>query len=227
MSAHIGVASTFGVTKPAGTSVNRATRETKLTAYKTEGEDGEWLKYTPAAMKEVTVKLEGHGGAPLASVTSSATISPSTKKLLRANQGETNKQTPPTFSGDYVGHEDHDVEADGGEEGPGDSPDLSTVEIVSVSYSLTESLNVQTQVSDVMIPDKDGKSSTGFRGTVGKESSFTINGYGDIPCSIGTGGAGVARLTGGKLIVEGMSEIENAKTCNQWRANGGHCPSAT
>lgn len=226
MAAHLGVESTFGVTKPSGSALTKATRDTKIETFKTEGEDGEWLKYTAANMKTVTVKLEGHGTAPISGITAADGVTPATKKAISTTQGESNKQTPSTFSVDWVGHEDF-TDADGGEPAPGATPDLTTTEIVSVTYSLTESLSITKQVQDVMIPDLDGKASTGFRGACGVEASFSINGYGDLPCSIGTGGAGVARLTGGKLIVDALSEIENAKTCNQWRASGGHCPSAT
>jgi hypothetical protein len=226
MAAHLGVDTTFGVTKPSGSSVNKASRNTKIETFKTEGEDGEWLKYTAGRMKTVTVKLEGHGTAPLSAITAGDALTPATKKALTTTQGESNKQTPATMSIDHVGHEDF-TDADAAEAAPSATPDLSTIEIVSVDYSLTENLTITTSVQDVMIADLDGKASTGFRATCGKESSFSMNGYGDLPVSLGTGGAGVARLTGGKLIVSDTGEIENAKTCNQWSGSGGHCPSAT
>lgn len=224
MATHLGVTSTFGVTPPAAMEVTRATRNTRVPTYKTPGSNGEWLKYTAGRHKTVTVTLEGFGTAPVDAVAAADGITPATDTLQSARQGETNKQSPPTVTVVYPAHAAF-VDADSAETAPSAEPDLDTVEIVSVSYSLTESLDITTSVQDKAIDGADGKPA--HRAHFALESSFTLAGYGDIPVALGTGGAGIARLTGGILIVDNLDEIENAQDCNQWRASGGHCPAAS
>lgn len=224
MAAHIGVDSTFGVTQPSDTELTKASRSSSVPTFKTPGHTGEIFKYTAGRTKNVQVTLEGSGTAPVASVAVGDGITPSTLTLISARQGERNTQGLPTFSAMYSAAESF-ADSDNAETAPSAVPDLDTIEIVSVDYSLTESLDITSQITDRVIADLDG--TPGFRGTFGKESSFTLSGYGDLPVALGENGAGVARLTGGKLILESTEEIENAQDCNQWRASGGHCPSAT
>lgn len=224
MAAHLGVTNLFGITQPAGTELNKTTRTTRIETFKTPAATGEILKYTAGRTKTIGVVFSGFGTAPVGYVTADSGITPGTQKLLSAQQTENNKQGAPPFTATYSASEAF-ADADSDEGAPNEVPDLSTIEIVSVSYSLTESLEITTQVTDRVISDKAGE--PGFRATFGKESTFSMSGWGDIPVSLGTGGAGVARLTGGKLIVDNLEESDNAQDCNQWRASGGHCPSAT
>jgi hypothetical protein len=224
MAAHIGVTELFGVTQPSATTLNKTTRTTTIETFKTPAATGEISLYTAGRTKTIQVVFSGFGTAPLSGVTAASGVTPGTQKMISAQQDENNKQGAPPFTATYSASEAF-ADADSEEVAPSAAPDLSTIEIVSVSYSLTESLTISTSVQDRVISDKAGE--PGFRGTFGKESTFSLTGWGDIPVSLGTGGAGVARLTGGKLIVDNIEESENAQDCNQWRASGGHCPSAS
>lgn len=223
MAAHIGVDSTFGVTPPGTTTITRATRQNRVETVKKTGASGEFVKYRAGKVKTQTVTLEGDGLAPHGSVTAADGVTPSTLKLMESRQREVNGPDGAGFTARYeakIAFEDSDSS-----EAAGSAPDLSTIEIVGATYTATESLESSVSVQGV---DKNSADATpGFRGAVGKTGSFSLSGWGDLPVALGTGGAGVDRLTGGVLICEEAEETENASDCNGWRASGGWCPSAS
>jgi hypothetical protein len=108
----------------------------------------------------------------------------------------------------------------------GAEPAITDLEIVSVEYSVAESVDRSYQVNDLVLVGTDGTPAA--RGKVTVKGSFSINGRGDLPAgtALGTGGAAFKGGDTGKVLVESLMTGEKRADWNRWSADGSHYKSA-
>jgi len=224
MASHLNVTSTYDITLPSGAVAEKASRSQKIETDKLVGTGGEFTKFDAMATKVIEVTIEGKGPAGLSGVTSATVGTPSTLKILKAEQREQNAGRA-SFTINATGHVGYD-DADAGETIDGTEPDVNSLVITSVTHAVAQSLSKSTSVTDVMEKGVDGKPA--LRATCMKLSSFSSEGKGDIPSAValGTGGVGIAGLTGGKLIVTQLDDTQENGKWNGYSVSGEHCHAA-
>ena len=223
MANHLNVTSTYGVTLPSGAEAQSVKRDQKIETDKQLGTDGEYSHFSAHHTKQVDVTIDGIGPAGLAGVTSATVSAPATLKILKAEQKEANKGRA-TFTISATGHSSFD---DGsGSDTPGSEPDVNSLVITSVTHAATQSVTKSTSVEDKVLLGADGKPLN--RATCAKISSFSGDGKGDVPSALnlGTGGVGIAGLTGGKLIVTSLTDDQKNGEWNGYSFSGEHCHAA-
>ncbi len=219
MGAHYNLNTTYGVTLPAGAVPQSAERNRTVEISEVVGTSGEFVKADPLKTAKVEISVSGVGPAGLSGVTSGNVSAPSSITINSAEQGEGNKGRS-TFSIKAAGFET--VTSTGGGGSAGSEPDIDTLEIVSVSYACVETVKRTANVTDLM---QLGSDSTPFaRGKCKRFTDFDIAGRGDLPSGlvIGSGGASLAGLSGGKLIVASLKEMEKAGDWNGYGGSGKH-----
>ncbi len=93
MPAHLGVATTFGLSAPAGGYVHESSREDSIEIATIRNESGVTVKATPKPMVTRTVNLKGKGDANLAAVSSGA-FAAGQLRVTEAKQSESNDDFP-------------------------------------------------------------------------------------------------------------------------------------
>lgn len=224
MASHLNVSSTYGITLPSGAVAESVKRSRKIETDKMVGTSGEYSKFDAHHTKAVEVTIEGKGPAGLDGVTSATVGTPSTLKITKAEQKEANKGRAG-FSLTALGHEDYD-DADSAAAIDGAEPDIDSLVITSVTHAVAQTLTKSSSVTDKTELGVDGKPA--LRATCQKLNAFSSEGKGDIPAAValGTGGAGIAGLTGGKLIVSQLDDDQKNGEWNGYSFSGEHCPSA-
>ncbi len=223
MAAHLNLNTTFGVTLPSGAIAESAERMQTVEAIEVTGTSGEIVKALPAKTFKSDVTISGKGPAGLDLVTTGTISDPSTMTITSAESGETNKATS-TFT---IKASAHEAFTDGeGSGSAGDEPDIDTVEIVSVTYAVVESVKRTRDVKDMVLIGSDGTPAA--RGKVTRTGTFDIIGRGDIPggIALGTAGAALASFTG-VVLATSLKESEKAGDWNGWGISGKHYPAAS
>lgn len=224
MANHLNVTSTYSVTLPSGAAAESVKRTRVIETDKLVGVDGEYSQFDAHHMMKVDVTIEGKGPAGLAGVTSATVSSPSTLKIVKAEQKESNKGRAG-FTINATGFESYS-DANAGNSIDGAEPDVNSLVITSVTHAVAQSLTKSRQVADKMELGGDG--TPALRATCMRIDTFSSDGKGDIPSavSIGTGGAGIAGLTGGKIIVTTLDDDQKNGEWNGYSFSGEHCPAA-
>jgi hypothetical protein len=93
MPAHLGVATTFGLTAPAGGYVQESSREESVELATIRNETGVTVKAVPKPLVTRTVNLKGKGDANLAAV-ASGSFAEGVLRVTEAKQSETNEDFP-------------------------------------------------------------------------------------------------------------------------------------
>jgi hypothetical protein len=222
MAAHINLATTYGVTVPAGSVANSAEKTSTIDVSEVTGVSGEIVKADPLKVVKVEVSVSGVGPAGRATVTVGV-VAPATMSVISAEETESNKGRVQ-FSIKAAGHEDFDDAA--GSVTADDEPTVDTLNIVSVAYACAESVKRSVEVTDSVLLGSDGKPCD--RAKVKKMGSFDVQGRGDLPAGValGTGGVNVAGFSGGKIICTTLKESEKAGDWNGWGGSGKHYPAA-
>lgn len=219
MAAHFNLATTFGVTLPAGAVPETADKTSTVETSKLVGTAGEYVKAAPLKTAKVEVSITGSGPAGLSSVVSGMVSAPATMTITGAEQGESHRGRA-TFTIKAAGHE---AFTDGaGSSTEGTEPDIDTLEIVSVSYACAETVKKGRDITDLVLT---GSAGTPFaRGKCKEIGNFDIAGRGDLPSGValGTGGAAIAGMTSGVLIATTLKLSEKAGDWNGWNVNGEH-----
>ena len=224
MSAHLNIATTYGITLPDGAVAEDASRTKSVdVAELVAAATGEYAKATPVNLMKVDVTITGEGPAEIGTVASEATITPATLKVIKRQQTEAPNQRC-RFTLSASGHEAFtDVT---GTSAAGAEPTIDNLVITSVEYAVCESVDRSKEVQDKVLVGSNGQPA--FRGTCMAKGSFTINGRGDIPVgpALGTGGSAMATLGGGLVVVTQLSEGERKADWNRWGTQGSSYPSA-
>jgi len=225
MSAFFGIDSTYGITVPAGATVQTVDHEQSAEISELQGEDGEIKKASTTHVKKVTVDINLVGTAGIDTVVPGNVASPSSLEIISVEQGErvNNRPTAMIKAAGYEGIDDGSGSGSGAGAG---SPDEDTLEVVSVDYALAQDVKISPSVMDEMIPGVDGHPA--LRQKVKLVNTLDFSFAGDIPSGValGTGGAGAAGLTGGKLIVQSLKEKQEAGKFNSGSASAKHYPAA-
>ena len=93
MPAHLGVASTFGLSAPAGGYVQESSREDSVEIATIRDESGITVKAVPKPMVTRTVNLKGKGDANLAAV-AAGSFAAGVLRVTEAKQSESNEDFP-------------------------------------------------------------------------------------------------------------------------------------
>lgn len=93
MPAHLGVATTFALTAPAGGYVQEASREDSVEIATIRNEAGITVKAVPKPMVTRSVSIKGKGDAGLAAVTSGS-FAEGVLRVTEAKQSESNEDFP-------------------------------------------------------------------------------------------------------------------------------------
>ena len=93
MPAHLGVASTFGLSAPAGGYVQESSREDSVEVATIRDESGITVKAVPKPMVTRTVNLKGKGDANLAAV-AAGSFAAGVLRITEAKQSESNEDFP-------------------------------------------------------------------------------------------------------------------------------------
>jgi len=93
MPAHLGVASTFGLTAPAGGYVQESSQEDSVEIATIRDETGTTVKAVPKPMVTRAVSLKGKGDAELAAV-ASGSFAEGVLRITEAKQSESNEDFP-------------------------------------------------------------------------------------------------------------------------------------
>ncbi len=224
--ASFGVTDTKGVSMPEGTEIQSVDYEQSAEISELQaGESGEVIKASTTHVKKVSADFSLIGSAGSDSVEVGEVSSPEDLEIISAEPGEeVNKRPTLTLkAAGFVGIDD----GDGGGSGSGGSgADEDTLEVVSVEYSLAQSVKRGFSVSDEMMPGKDGKPA--LRQKFKKVNTFSFDFAGDVPggVDIGSGGASVNGLEGGKLITDNLKEKQMVGKWNSGSASGKHYASA-
>lgn len=224
-SAHIGVTSTYGVTLPANSEAQDASRTSTVELSELIGATGEIVKLNPLHVLKKDVSVNYVGASSLASVTVAQGLDPATIKVTKADIKEINKghvACALTASG----HEAF-TDAAGSSVGAGEEePDVDTLNLKTVTFALAENVDRNSEVKDVVVIGGNGQPA--WRGTVTKKNGFSVKFKGDIPAGVvlGTAGAGVYGFTGGKLVVTKLMESQKKDEVNDGSYDGTHAPVA-
>jgi hypothetical protein len=226
MAAHIGIESTQGITLPTESIPQSVRRRETVEVAPVIGVDGEYTRCKPLKSKRVEVTITGVGAGGLANVSSGVVADTGDLERISVQQGEVNNGRA-SFTITAAGHDSFSDPAAANGSASAASITRGTIEILSVEYALTESLDVTTQVEDKVALNADG--TPGFRQKHAKMSNFSLRGKGDLPSglALGTGGAAVKGLNSGVIIVTDIETEEQAAEINGWSVNGNHYPAAT
>ena len=93
MPAHLGVASTYGLSAPAGGYVQESSREDSVEIATIRDESGITVKAVPKPMVTRTVNLKGKGDANLAAV-AAGSFAAGVLRVTEAKQSESNEDFP-------------------------------------------------------------------------------------------------------------------------------------
>jgi len=93
MPAHIGVATTYGLTAPVGGYVQESSREDSVEIATIRNESGVTVKAVPKPLVTRTVNLKGKGDANLAAV-ASGSFAEGVLRVTEAKQSESNEDFP-------------------------------------------------------------------------------------------------------------------------------------
>lgn len=109
----------------------------------------------------------------------------------------------------------------------GAEPTIADLEIVSVEYSVAESVRRTYEVKDLVLIGSDGTPDS--RATLSEKGSFQIVGRGDAPVGVaaGTGGAAFVGASTGIVVVGTFGENEKRADWNGWSADGNHYKAAS
>lgn len=226
-SAHIGVTRLFGVALPAESEAQNSTLTRTLATYPLPGAAGEFTKLFAAKKIEKKVAVDYIGPAALTLVTVAQGLDPSTIKITDASSEEKNEglvSMNVTASGSEA------FVDDGGDlTGAGaDEPDASTLNLRTITCSLSQSVKRDVKVKDVRVTGGNGVEA--WRGTCSKMFGFSSDFKGDIPTGVqlGTSGAGVYGVTGtGVTVVTELVEKDTKDDVNSGSYKGETAPSAS
>jgi hypothetical protein len=226
MATAVGIATKYGITLPTSAKAQRVQRVRTIQWSEVPGEDGEALLAKGHKTMRTEVTISGLGVATLGNVTVGAVGTPADLTELRSENGEMNDGRG-TFTLTASGVASFtDGSNTGGTAGAG-SPDASTVEVLSVSYSLTKDCKVSVEVDEAVELTPAGI--PGFRARYNKRFSFSASGKGDVPSNVGpgSGGATHANITGGVTIVPSTTDTQEARAVNGWSFEAMNFPAAT
>ncbi len=225
MATAIGITTKYGITLPSGAVANKVDRTRTVGYSEVPGENGECALVAPLKTLQTSVTISGIGPVDLSDVAVGTIGSPSTLSPLRIEQGEVNNGRA-TFTLNYTGHSSFSSASNGGSAGSG-APDESSINVVSVAYSLTKDCRVAAEVDDVLELATDG--TPGFRGTVNRRLSFSASGKGDIPSNVGPGASGAKHflVADGATIVTSITDTQEARGANGWSFDAMNWPDAT
>lgn len=224
MASHLNVTSgTFGLTLPSGTEVESTDSTYTLGVVSFVGASGEYTIATAEKSAKREITITGVGPAGFTGITS-GTLTPSSIKLISAEQSESNK-AHPRFTIKGVSH--HDNTNDGASAtSAGAAPTKADLEIVSVEYASTETYRATVAVEDVPLITNDG--TVELRATCKRKGTYSLAGRGDLPSGLAIG-AGLAAngMATGKSIITKLGETEKQGEWNGWSADGEWYPAAT
>lgn len=225
MATAIGVTSTYGITLATGAIAQKVDRTRSLEPSEVVGVDGEVSLVKPLALMKTEVSISGIGLAPIASVAVGTVATPADIEIISAEQGESNNGRA-TFSLKASGTAVIPSASTGGSAGSA-VPDEHTINIVGVSYSLTQDCRVSAEVSDMIIQATDG--TVGFRAKYAKRFSFSANGKGDIPSNVGIGAVGAKHfsISGGATITTSLTDTQEMRGVQGWSFDAVNHPAAT
>lgn len=225
MATAIGISSTYDVTLASGAIAQKVDRTRSLEPSEVVGVDGEVTLIKALALMKTEVSISGIGLAPIASVAVGTVATPADIEIISAEQGEVNNGRA-TFSLKASGTAAIPSASTGGTAGSA-VPDEHTINIVGVSYSLTQDCRVSVEVVDLIVQATDG--TVGFRAKFSKKFSFSANGKGDIPANVGIGAVGAKHfsVSGGATMTTSLTDSQVMDGVQSWSFDAINRPSAT
>lgn len=221
-----GITSLYTATAHAGATVNKVSRKQSVGEDVLVSQAGEYAKADPLHALKTEVILSGKGTASSAGIASGAVGSPGTLTLIKSEQQEKNAGRPD-FTDTWVKHESFTDPAGAPTVAALGGPDDTILNIVSVDYTLAESFGYSPEVTDVVLLDQTGVPSA--RQKCKHMATLTLKGRGAIASGIalGSGGAGAAEISAGKLLVPELSDEQIPDDFPSWDLSGKHYPLAS
>lgn len=108
----------------------------------------------------------------------------------------------------------------------GAEPSITDLEIVSVEYSVAESVSRTYEVTDLTLVGTDGTPAA--RATLSEKGTFSISGRGETPVGVaaGTGGAAFVGGSTGIVVANNFTENEKRGDWKGWSVSGNHYKAA-
>jgi hypothetical protein len=222
--AHLHVDTTYGVTVPAGSEAESATKTSTVAINELmESDTGDIIDARPVNMVAVEVQVEGEGPASL-SLTPAAVGTPSTMTVIGVDLTE-QPNNRCRFSIRAAGHATF-TDPGTAEESVGAEPTVSSLAITSVTYSVAESVRRSVTLDDMVLAGSNG--GVAYRETTTVRKPFAIAGRGDLPSGValGSGGAKFNGAGTGMTVVGVLRESERRADWNGWGADGTNYPAA-
>lgn len=226
MAAHIGVTSHYGITLPDGAECVAISKTSTVEISELMDCEGEFVKADALHHKKVEVAFSFVGAPMHDSVAVGDVALPATMTITKSDATESNAGRV-SCSITAAGHESFTDAGTGASPGEGEAgPDEDTLNLVSCTLALAESVQVTKEVQDKVLIGYDGAPAA--RATHSAKNSFAVKFKGDIPAGVvlGLSGVGVYGLTGGKLIVSKLMEEQKNDDFNGGSIEGSHYPSA-
>ena len=225
MATHINVLTTYGVTIPAGSEAETATRTKTVEINELLADTtAEVTKAAPVNMQNIEVQVDGDGPFSLA-LTPGAVGTVSTVTILSVEVSEApNQRCRFSVRAAAVNSFSDPGTA---EASVGAEPTVTDLEITSVTYSVAESVRRTASLEDKVLMGTDG--TPAFRATCTERVAFDIAGRGDLPAgpALGTGGAEFYGAATGVTIVGTLRESERRADWNGWGVAGTNYPAAS
>ena len=222
MGAHYNLDTTFGVTIAGAATPETAEKTSTLEVSEIVGTSGEIALVKPHKTAKVEVTVTGKGQAPMSSVTIGTVGTPGEMTILSAEQGEANKGDA-TFSVKAVGYETFTDNQGSPDTTDTTEPDIGTINIVSVSYAVAESVKRTREVTDLALFDSKGL--IAYRAKTKLVIPFDIMGRGDLPAGIALGMNGASAINMPVAVATQVKLTEKAGDWNGWGVSGKAYPS--
>jgi hypothetical protein len=224
MSAHLNVLSTYGVTVPSGSETESATKTTTVEISELlAAATAHVIDAKPVNIGRVEVQVDGEGPVGV-TLTPGTIANVSTVTLVGADITEQPNQRCRFSLRGAASIAFSDPEGTSAD--VGDEPEVTDLEVTSVTYSIVESVRRSVTLEDQVLVGTDGTPAA--RGTLTERRPFAIAGRGDKPAGValGTGGAEFAGADAGLTIVGVLRESERRGDWNGWGADGTQYPQA-
>jgi hypothetical protein len=219
MAAHKNITTTHGLTLATGAVADDVEKSVSVEILEvTSQTSGEVVRVDCVNMATETVTISGDGPGDKTKVAAGTIATPSDLKEIRVenNESPNGRLNFSLTAESNVSFTDpaSTVAAVGAE------PTIADLEIVSVEYSIAESVRLAAEVRNSVLIGTDGTPAA--RCHIEARHPFTVNGRGDLPTGVAAGVGGVAFVGGntGKVIVPNLTTGEKRGDWNRWGTDG-------
>lgn len=225
MAHHLNIDTTYGVTVPANSEAESASR-TQTVAINELLDSGtaEIISLKPVNVVNIEVQVEGEGPAALTitagTIADPTTVTETSVELSEAPNNRCRFSIRAAAADEFT-------DPGTAEESVGAEPTVADLTVTSVTYSVAESVRRSITLEDKVLIGTAGTPVA--RETCTRRKPFAISGRGDLPAGValGTGGAKFYGAATGVTVAGVLRESEKRGDWNGWGIDGMNAPGAS